>query len=135
MKGTMTGNRVLLKLKGKTIGGGTQNADFNDDFGLQDVDGLGDPEVQELVIGKVTHTISISRMFIHNKKLIDLGLVPTSDEYLNSGELEIEVLDKVTQAPVEVYEGCKIANWSRRYNKHVTSSESATFRARHRQTT
>lgn len=132
MKETMSGNRVLLKLGGKTIGAGVQNTDFQDDFGLQDVDGQGDAESAELVAGKATYTISLSRYFVYNKKLTDLGLVPESKDYLHSGELEIEVLDKVTGKPIELYSGCKAASHGRSYPKHVLSTENVTFRALHK---
>jgi len=129
MKNTMTGNRALLKIKGQVVGSGVQNADFQDDLGLQDVDGLGSPFTQELVTGKVSYSINLSTYFIYNKKLIDLGFVPTSDDVLTSGELEIELIDNVTGETLELYTGCKAANHSRQYGKHVISGESATFRA------
>lgn len=133
MKDTMTGNRVLLKLKGDVIGGGIcQNVNVNDDLGLQDVDGLGDPETLEFVTGKVSHTISLSRYFVYNKKLDDLGFVPKSEEYLSSGELEIEIIDKVSLQTVELYVGCKAASHSRSYGKHQISGEDVSFRARHK---
>lgn len=134
MKNTMTGNRVLLKIKGQKVGFGTvQDASFSDDFGLQDVDGIGTPEAQELVTGKVSHTISLSKYFIAGKTLQKLGFVPTSDDYLTSGELEIEVSDKVSGVPLELYTGCKAATHARQYNKHVISSENVTFRALHKE--
>jgi hypothetical protein len=99
---------------------------------LQDVDGLGSPETQELVPGKLGHSISLSRYFIYNKKLTDLGLVPGSDEVLTSGALEIEVIDNVAGQTLELYTGCKAASHSRSYGKHVVSGENATFRALHK---
>ena len=129
MQNTMTGNRVLLKIEGKTIGGGVQNVDFSDDLGLQDVDGTGSAETQELVIGKVSHTISLSHYFVYNKLLTDLGFIPGRDEYLTSGAMQIEVIDKVSGETIELYEGCKAASYSRTYGKHTLSTGSATFRA------
>lgn len=134
MSKTMTGNRALFKLKGETVGAGiVQNVEFQDDFGLQDVDGIGSAESVELVEGKVTHTISFSKFFIYNKKLRDLGYAPTSKEYLSSGELDMEMIDQVTQTTLEHYTGCKIASGSRSYGKHTVSVENATFRAIHKE--
>lgn len=132
MKNTMTGNRVLLKLGGKTIGGGTQSVDFSDDFGLQDVDGLGSPETKELVPGKLMHSISLSRFFIYNKKLVDLGFAPNSDEVLTAGDLEVEVIDNVSGETLELYTGCKVASGTRSYSKHAITVESAQIRALHK---
>jgi len=132
LKETITGNRVLLRIAGKTVGAGVQNVDFQDDFGLQDVDGLGDPETQELVVGAVRHTINLSTYRVSSKDLVALGFVPASTDWLTSGALEIEVLDKITGATQELYTGCKCASHSRSYAKHTVSGESATFRALHK---
>jgi hypothetical protein len=129
MKNTMTGNRALLKIKGVTVGSGVQSADFQDDFGLQDVDGLGSPETQELVVGKVSYSVSISSYFIYNKNLIALGFVPETNDILTSGELEIEIIDNVTGTTLEHYVGCKAASHSRNYGKHGIAGQNASFRA------
>jgi hypothetical protein len=129
MKNTMTGNRVLLKLAGKVVGSAVQNVDMQDDLGLQDVDGLGEAEAMELVVGKVTHTISLSKYFIAKQSLIELGYVPEAGAYLTSGELSIEIIDKSSGQTIEHYSGCKAASHSRTYGKHTISSENVTFRA------
>lgn len=126
----MTGNRALLKLKGETIGAGiVQNVNVSDDYGLQDIDGLGSAETIELVPGKVSHNISLSKFFVYNKKLKDLGIAPSSSEYLTSGDIDIEIIDNVTQTTIEHYAGCKLASSSRSYGKHAPSSDEGTFRA------
>lgn len=132
MKNTMTGNRALLKIHGEVVGMGVQSANISDDFGLQDVDGLGDPETKEFVAGKVSHTVTLSTYFIYNKKLTDLGFVPKSDSYLISEEMEIEIQDKISGETLELYVGCKAASHERRYDKHAITGENATFRARHK---
>ena len=127
---TMTGNRALLKLNGQTVGAGlTQNLNIQDDLGLQDVDGIGVAESVELVVGAVRHTISMSKFFIFNQKLIDAGYMPTNTQYLTAGALEIEVLDNVTGQTLEHYTGVKMASCGRTYGKHVPCTEDATFRA------
>lgn len=133
LKNTMTGNRAILKIKGKAIGGGLiQNANFSDDLGLQDVDGLGQAESVELVVGAVRHTISMSKFFVYNQKLTDLGYQPGSTDYLTSGDLEIEMLDNISGQTLEHYTGVKMASSSRSYGKHTITTEDATFRALHK---
>ena len=102
MKNTSTGNRVLLKIAGTTIGV-CQNVSFDDNFDLQDVDGIGDVEVQEFVVGKITHQISGEKYFVSADTLRKLSLVPTSEEWLTAPELEVEVIDTVSGATVEFY--------------------------------
>lgn len=133
MKNTMTGNRALLKIRGETVGAGIcGSANFSDDFGLQDIDGLGQAESSELVIGKVSHSFSLSKFFVYNQKLIDLGYVPNSTEYLTSGALEIEILDNISGQTLEHYVGCKAASCGRSYGKHSPVVEDASFRAIHK---
>jgi len=128
---TMTGNRAIFKIAGQVIGV-AQNVTFNDDAGLQDVDGIGNHETQELVTGKVSYNISGDKYFVSGKMLNKLGLVPTSDEWLTSPELEVEIIDKVSGETIELYTGCKFATHSRTYGKHTISSESFTIRALHK---
>lgn len=129
MKDTLTGNRVLLKIRGQVVGAGVQNVDVQDNFGLQDVDGLGSPFTQELVVGKITHSISLSNYRVSGKALDKLGFVPADDDWMTGGEMEIEVIDKISGETQELYLGCKAESHSRSYAKHVISGENATFRA------
>lgn len=126
----MTGNRALLKIKGETVGAGlVQSVSVQDDFGLQDVDGLGTAESVELVVGKITHSITISKFFVYNKKLQELGYVPGDGSYLTTGELDVEIIDNVTQATLEHYTGCKAVSTGRSYGKHAPTTEDLQLRA------
>lgn len=130
-KETMTGNRALIKIKGQVVGI-IQSVTFSDDFGLQDVDGCGDVEAQELVVGKITHSISGDRYFVSKQNLRQQGLVPDSAAWLTAPELEVEVQDTITGQPLEVYTGCKFATHTRRYTKHLVCGEDFTIRAMHK---
>lgn len=129
MKDTMTGNRALFKINGEVIGL-AQSVEVSDDFGLQDVDGLGTPETLELVAGKFTHNISGSRYMVSGKTLRKLGFVPTDSEWLTAPEFEIEIQDNVTFETLEHYTGCKFATHSRSYAKHSITGENFSIRAR-----
>lgn len=131
MKNTMTGNRALFKIKG-TVVGAAQNVSCSDDFGLQDVDGLGDVEAVELVVGKISHTISGEKYFVSADTLRALGIVPTSADWLTAPELEVEIIDSVSGRTVELYTGCKFATHSRKYGKHQITGEDFTIRAMHK---
>ncbi len=128
---TMTGNRALFKIAGQVIGV-AQNISFNDDAGLQDVDGLGNHESVEFVTGKVSYSISGDRYFVSNLMLNKVGLIPGSDQWLTAPELEVEIIDKVSGATLELYTGCKFASHSRTYGKHTISGESFSLRALHK---
>ena len=130
----MTGNRVILKINGAAVGFGVQNVDFQDSFGLQDVDGIGQAESFEMVVGKITHTISLSSYNIAGNDLIKQGFVPTADDWMTAGVVDIEVLDKITGQTIELYTGCRADSHSRSYAKHSLSGQNASFRAIHKQT-
>lgn len=133
VKNTATGNRVILKIKGEAVGT-CQNVSFEDDFNLQEIDGLGDVEVVEHVVGKLTHRISGEKYMVAADTLEKLGFVPNSDAWLTAPELSVEVIDTVSGATIENYTGCKFNTHSRRYTKHQVTGESFQILARHRQT-
>lgn len=133
MRNTSTGNRVLLKIKGETIGV-AQNCSFDDNFDLQSVEGLGDVESQEFVVGLLSHSISGEKYFASADTLRKLGFVPTSEEWLTAPELEIEVIDTVSGTTIELYTGCKFGSHSRRYTSHRITGENFQIKARHKST-
>jgi hypothetical protein len=124
----MSGNRALLKVDGKILGVAIQNADFQDTYGRQRVDGLGHPEARELPIGEISYRINLSRMFISNKRIQDLGLLPKDVEtLLTQGGIDIELQDMVSKNTVEHYTGCVIDSNSRSYPKFQLSMNNVTF--------
>jgi len=129
---TNTGNRVVLKIKGTTIGM-AQNCSFDDDSGLQEVSGFGDVEVVEYVVGKLSHRINGEKYFVNSDTLKSLGMVPGADEWLTAPELTVEVVDKLG-GTLELYTGCKFATHSRRYTKHAVTGENFSIQARHKST-
>ena len=129
----MTGNRVLLKINGKVVGGGQQSLTADRDFGLQDVDGLGTPFPIEHAVGKITDTITLDSYFISEQDLIKSGYVPADDTVLTAGVIDIEVIDKISKTPVVTFVGCSAASHRYTFTKHMISGENATFRALGRQ--
>lgn len=131
---TMHGNRALLKLDGKTFAAGTvQNVSVADNFGLQEVSGLGDAEAVEHVPGMVTHSITIEKLFIYNKNLFKAGFIPTQEQYINPPSMDLEILDNQTGETLEHYTGAKVESYDRTYGKHALSIERVTLRARHKE--
>ena len=133
MKNTATGNRVLLKIKGETIGV-CQNVSFDDNYDLQSVSGLGDVETQEHVVGHITHQISGEKYFVSADTLRKLQIVPTNEEWLTAPELEVEVIDTVSRSTVELYTGCKFNTHNRKYSAHRITGENFQIHARHKST-
>jgi hypothetical protein len=131
MKGTMTGNRALFKIKGTIVGAG-QNCSVDDNFGIQTVDGLGEVEALELVVGAVTHKISGEKYFVNSDTLTKLGIVPKTSDWLTAPEFDVEIIDSVSGTTTEHYTGCKFESTSRKYGKHQIVGESFSIIARHK---
>jgi len=126
-KTTLTGNLCILKIQGTEIGR-AQNVTADSDFGLEDVSGIGDVEVQEHVNTKVTHTITVDKFIINKKTLLELGWVPVSEDVLRMDVIDIEVLTK-DGTLIKKYESCSCANYSLRVAAHAIIGENATWRA------
>lgn len=126
-KTTLTGNIIVLKIKGKEVGR-AQNVTADSDFGLEDVSGIGDVEVQEHVNTKVTHTITVDKFIINKKTLLEMGIVPVSEDVLTSDVIDIEILTK-DGTLIKKYESCSCASYSLRVAAHAIVGENATWRA------
>jgi len=125
--GVLTGNFVILKIGGQEIGR-AQNCTCDTDFGLEDVSGIGDVEVKEHVNTKITHTLTVDKFVISKMTLMEMGIVPVSEDVLQMGVIDIEILTK-DGALVKKYESCKCANYSLRIAAHAIIGENATWRA------
>jgi len=126
-KSTLTGNICVIKIGGTEVGR-AQNVTADSDFGLEDVSGIGDVEVQEHVNTKVTHTLTVDKYIINKKTLLEMGIVPVSEDVLTSGVLDIEILTK-DGTLIKKYESCSCASYSLRLTAHAIVGENATFRA------
>ena len=126
-KTTLTGNLIILKIGSQEVGR-AQNVTADSDFGLEDVSGIGDVEVQEHVNTKVTHTITVDKFIISKKTLLEIGWVPVSEDVLSMGVIDIEILTK-DGVLIKKYESCSCANYSLRVAAHAIVGENATWRA------
>jgi hypothetical protein len=126
-KTTLTGNLCILKIGGQEVGR-AQNVTADTDFGLEDVSGIGDVLVQEHVNTKVTHTLTMDKFIISKKTLLELGIIPVSEDVLTKGVIDIEILTK-DGTLIKKYESCSCANYSLRVSAHAIVGENATWRA------
>jgi len=126
-KTTLTGNYCLLKIQGIEIGR-AQNVTADTDFGLEDVSGIGNVLVQEHVNTKIVHTLTTDKYIINKKTLLELGYVPVSEDVLNMGVIDIELLTK-DGTLIKKYMHCSCANYSLRVTAHAIVGENATWRA------
>jgi hypothetical protein len=123
----MTGNRALLKLDGKIIGLGVQSVNFQENYGRQRIDGIGDGRAQELPVGQVSYTVSLDHYFISSKRLEDMGILPDYEQLLTSGGIDIELQDKVSKNTVALFTGCVIDSKGTNVPKFTPSGSNVTF--------
>ena len=126
-KSTLTGNICVIKIGGQEVGR-AQTVTADSDFGLEDVSGIGNIEVQEHVNTKVTHTLTMAKFIINKKTLLELGIVPISEDVLTTGVLDIEILTK-DGTLIKKYESCSCATYSLQVSAHAIVGENATWRA------
>lgn len=126
-KSTLTGNICVIKIGGQEVGR-AQTVTADSDFGLEDVSGIGNVEVQEHVNTKVTHTLTMAKFIINKKTLLELGIVPISEDVLTTGVLDIEILTK-DGTLIKKYESCSCATYSLQVSTHAIVGENATWRA------
>jgi hypothetical protein len=127
VKTTLTGNLIILKIGGVEVGR-AQNITADSDFGLEDVSGIGDVEIQEHINTKITHTLTVDKYIINKQTLLEIGWVPVSEDVLAMGVIDIEILTK-DGTLIKKYEGCSCANYSLRVGAHAIIGENATWRA------
>lgn len=118
----LTGNRVLLKIDGQTIGF-VQEVTITDQVEIQRLFGLGDFEPAELVPGDVTYTITGSKYMVSAGALRALGLIPESKDWLSAPGLSLEVIDQKGGATLEHYSDCRFESHTRKYGKHTIIGE------------
>jgi hypothetical protein len=122
---TLTGNIVLLRIAGEIVGR-AQSADFDDDFGVEQVSGIGDLEPQEHVSMRMTHTCAINKFVISRKSLQQIGTVPVDERILTMGVIDIEVLSKDNKL-IKKIESCTCQNYRLSVNAHAIVGENATW--------
>ena len=127
-KSTLTGNIISIKIRGQEVGR-AQNITADTDFGLEDVSGIGDVLVQEHVNTKITHTFTMEKFIINKQSLLDLKIVPVSEDVLTMGLIDIEIINKEQGTLIKKYENCSCQNYSLRVAAHQIVGENATWRA------
>lgn len=122
-------NRVAVLLDGKQVGA-MQSVRFSDDYGVEQVYGIGDIDPVESVPTAARYSISVSNVVLRNASLRALGLVPENGSGALLGQVfDIEVYDKDTGDLLRRYGGCTYASGDVDVSKNAILMSSATFMA------
>ncbi len=120
------GNTILIKYKGNAIGR-AQGLDARRSFGTEGVYEIGSIMPQEHVHNRYEGSFTLERYLVRKKDMVKLGIAALGEKILDIGELDFEVIDKITQQTVRVYSGCTCADHSENFRVGAISGENATF--------
>jgi hypothetical protein len=122
-------NRIAVLLDGRQVGA-LQSVRFSDDFGLEQVYGIGDTDPIESVPTAARYSLSVSNVVLNASSLRSLGLVPENGAAALQGLVfDIEQYDKETGDLLRKYEGCSYASGDVDVTKNAIIMSSASFMA------
>lgn len=120
------GNTILIKYKGNAIGR-AQGLDARRSFGTEGVYEIGSIMPQEHIHNRYEGSFTLERYLVRKKDMIKLGIAALGEKILDIGELDFEVIDKITHKTIRVYSGCTCSDSSETFRVGAISGENATF--------
>lgn len=120
-----TGNTILIKYKGVTVGR-AQGLDARRSFGTEGVYEIGSIMPQEHVQNRYEGSFTLERYLMRKSDLAKAGVAALGEEILNRDVLDFEVIDKLTNQTVRVYRGCTISDYSENFRVGAISGENVT---------
>lgn len=121
-----SGNTILIKWKGNAIGR-AQGLDARRSYGTEGVYEIGSIMPQEHIHNRYEGSFTLERYLVRKQDMIKLGIASLGEGILDIGELDFEVIDKVTGSTVRVYSGCTCSDHSENFRVGAISGENATF--------
>lgn len=120
-------NRIAILLDGRQVGA-LQSVRFSDDYGVEQVYGIGDTDPIESVPTAARYSISVSNVVLNAASLRSLGLVPENGAAALQGLVfDIEQYDKDTGTLLRKYGGCTYASGDVDVSKNAIVMSSASF--------
>lgn len=124
-----TANRIAILLDGQQVGA-LQSVRFSDDYGLEQVYGIGDIDPLESVPTAARYSISVSNVVLKSASLRSRGIVPENGSAALAGLVfDIEQYDKDTGDLLRKYESCSYASGDVDVTKNAIIMSSAQFMA------
>lgn len=122
-------NRIAVLLDGKQVGA-LQSVRFSDDFGLEQVYGIGDTDPIESVPTAARYSISVSNVVLNSASLRSMGIVPENGaDALRGVVFDIEQYDKDTGALLRKFSGCSYGSGDVDVSRNAIIMSSASFMA------
>lgn len=121
----VSGNTVLIKYKGVTVGR-AQSLDGRRSFGTEGVYEIGSIMPQEHVQLRYEGSFTLERYLIKGTDLAKAGVAALGAEILDRDELDIEVIDRLSNQTIRCYRGCTISDYSENFRTGAISGENTT---------
>lgn len=122
-------NRIVVLLDGKQVGA-LQSVRFSDDYGLEQVYGIGDIDPIESVPTAARYSISVSNVVLNANSLRSMGIAPENGAAALQGLVfDIEQYDKDSGTLLRRYGGCSYASGDVDVSKNAILMSSASFMA------
>lgn len=122
-------NRIVVLIDGKQVGA-LQSVRFSEDYGVEQVYGIGDIEPVESVPTAARYSISVSNVVLRKDSLRKLGIVPEDGAGALKGRvLDFEQYDKDTGELLRAFRGCTYGSGDVDISKNAIVMASASFMA------
>jgi hypothetical protein len=107
----LTGVKVVLAIGTKVVGFATSIAE-DEDLGAEEVRVLGEVAAADIENVRYGCRVRMSAFVVDNRLIEQAGLAPSADTLLQSGAVDIRVMDKLSGELKWTYEYCKCASKS-----------------------
>lgn len=120
-------NRVDVVIDGKRVGA-VQSVRFSEDYGVEQVYGIGDIEPVESVPTAARYSLSVSNVVLRKASLRSLGIVPEDGAAALQGRvISFEQYDKETGELLRAFRGCTYSSGDVDISKNAILMSSASF--------
>lgn len=131
------GHTILLKFSSAS-GSGTdqrqpetvgkaQSFDDSHDITQDQVYEIGTPMPTENVATRYAGSFTLDKFFIRKDSLVSAGWVGLAEDVLRSGNLTVQIVDKLDGSAVRTYEGCAVTSYRSTFRANAIAGENASF--------
>lgn len=122
-----TGNTIQVQIKG-TVVGRVQSLTANQDFAPEAVREIGNYMPVEHVFTQYDGTLTLNGFVLRKGSLERLGLIPLGEKVLETGLIDIVIVDKQTKDVVQAFRGCSIQTHDLEITTNAISASNSTWK-------
>lgn len=126
----MTGSKVIFTLGGVKIAFASQ-CSFTEEIALTDINVLDKLEVEEYAETGYRVSLQCQTFRVANQSIKNLGgvnIMPRLEDILTSGDVQAEIIDKISSAVILLMEGVKLESRQTNVDARGVMTETLNFR-------